>query len=152
MNWKKWISTAASTAMARRYPVMWTATLFAAVPVLLRSASSWVEGGFLLDLGDVDIPSAPFIGSAGFAPGVIGFLKYSSRDHALAYALWILTFISFAAVGIVMFEAFSPPREWSGSLALPGLVAGSCSVGALVGAVVLRTPWYQRQIGNGRSR
>jgi hypothetical protein len=146
MNWKKWIHTAASIAMARRYPVPWTAALFAAVPVLLRSASSLVEGGFLLDLGDMDIPCAPFIGSAGFAPGVIGFLKYGSRDHLLAYILWLVTFLSVAVLGIVMFEAFSPPREWSGSLALPRLIAESCCVGVMVGAALGRTPSYRRRI------
>lgn len=152
MNWKKWTSVAASTALARRYPVLWTATLFAAVPVLLRSASSLVERRLLLALGEVEIECAPFIASAAFVPGVVGFLKYGSRGHILAYALWLVTFLSAAVLGIVMFEAFSPPREWSGSLVLPALVVKHCFFGAVVGAIVLRIPWYRRRIGRRASR
>lgn len=138
--------------MTRRYPVLWTATLFAAVPVLLRSASSLVERRLLLALGDVEIECAPFIASAAFLPGVVGFLKYGSRGHVLAYALWVATFLSAAVLGIVMFEAFSPPGEWSGSLALPVLVVKHCFIGVAVGAVVLWMPWYRRRIGRGASR
>ena len=152
MNWKKWTSVAASTATARRYPVLWTATLFAAVPVLLRSASSLVERRLLLALGDAEFECAPFIASAAFVPGVIGFLKYGSRGHVLAYALWVVTFLSVAVLGIVMFEAFSPPREWSGSLALPALIVKHCFIGIVAGAAMLRIPWYRRRIGRGAPR
>jgi hypothetical protein len=152
MNWNKWTSVAASTAMARRYPVLWTATLFAAVPVLLRSASSLVERRLLLALGDVEIECAPFIASAAFIPGVVGFLKYGSRGHVLAYVLWVVTFLSATVLGIVMFEAFSPPEEWSGSLALPALVVEHCFVGIVAGAAVQLIPWYRRRIGWGAPR
>jgi hypothetical protein len=152
MTWKKWIIAAASMAMARRFPVLWTAMFFGAVPLLMRSASSLVAGGLSLQWGATNFAAEPFIGSAAFVPGAIGFLKYSSRDHVLAYGLWVVTFLSVAIVGIVMLEAFSPPREWSGSLALPGLIICNCCAGALVGGFVLRIRWYRRRIGRVAGR
>jgi hypothetical protein len=148
MNLKKWLFAAASTAMARRYPVWWTALIFAVIPLLLRSASSLGEGGLSLQLGGLVIPSSPFIGSVAFASGLTGLVKYGSSEHVLAYGLWVVTFLCVAIVGIVMFEAFSPPREWSGSLALPALIVTSCGAGALVGAIVLRIRRYRRRIGH----
>jgi hypothetical protein len=147
MNGKKLIFAAASTALARRYPTLWTAALFATIPVLLRSGSSLAQGALLMAVGKLDVESAPFIASTAFVPGVVGILKYGSRGHVLAYTLWVATFLSVAVLGIVMFEAFSPPREWSGSLALPGLVVMHCCIGTALGAVVLQLPWYRRRIG-----
>jgi hypothetical protein len=125
---------------------------FGTVPLLMRSASSLVEGGFSLQFGLANVAAEPFIGSAAFVPGAIGFLKYSSRDHVLAYGLWVVTFLSVAIVGIVMLEAFSPPREWSGSLELPGLIIRNCCAGASVGAIILRIRWYRRRIGRVAGR
>src|ERR1700754_3493257 len=108
MNRKKWISGAMSVATARRYPALWTAVTFAGVPVLLRCGSSLAEGALLLVLGQVSIEAVPLMAIAAFVPGMVGFLKYGSRSHVLAYALWVATFLSVAVLGIVMFEAFSP--------------------------------------------
>jgi hypothetical protein len=147
MNWKKWMLATVSTVMARRYPVLWTAAFFAAIPALLRSASTLSGGVLLLVLGRSEVESAPLIALAAFAPGAIGVLKYGSRAHVLACMLWVATFLSVAVLGIVMFEAFSPPWQWSGSFTLPGLVVGSCGVGVMGGAIVLQAPWYRRRTG-----
>ncbi|PTR33832.1 hypothetical protein C8J98_10217 [Luteibacter sp. OK325] len=127
---------AVSAAMVRRYPAPWTALTFAAVPVLLRCVSSHVGGALLLCVGHDGFRSTLVVGAAVFALSFVGFLKYSSRAELLAYALWVVTFLSVAVLGIVMFEAFGPPEQWSGSLSLPAMVVMSCCAGVISGAVL----------------
>jgi len=134
MNGKNWLLAAVSATLTRRYPAPWTALLFAALPVLLRFGSAQVGGSLLLCVGDEGVRCAPFIGAAAFLASLIGFLKYGSRGDALAYGLWVVTFLSVAVLGIVMFEAFSAPEQWSGSLALPGIVVLGSGAGIAVGA------------------
>jgi hypothetical protein len=135
MNWKKKpVFTAISVACAKRYPPLWTAVLFAVLPVLLRVGSSYGNGTLLFTFADTGVRTVPFIEAAVFVSGLVGFLKYGSHEHVLAYALWVAAFLSVAVLGIVMFEAFSPLGEWSGSLLLPGVVALSCGAGMVSGA------------------
>lgn len=136
MIWKKSMIAAVSAALVRRYPAPWTALVFAAVPVLLRCVSLHVEGALLLCVGHDGYRSTPVVGAAVFALSVVGFLKYSSRAEFLAYVLWLATFLSVAVLGIVMFEAFGPPEQWSGSLSLPAWVALSCCAGVISGAAL----------------
>jgi hypothetical protein len=136
MIWKKSMIAAVSAAMVRRYPAPWTALTFAAVPVLLRCVSSHVGGALLLCVGHDGFRSTVVVGAAVFALSFVGFLKYSSRAELLAYALWLVTFLSVAVLGIVMFEAFGPPEQWSGSLSLPAMVLLSCCAGVLSGAAI----------------
>ena len=136
----------------KSYPVLGTAVLFAAFPVLARMGSSYVEGQLLMDTVCRGVRSMPVMALVVFLPSVVGFLKYASRSHLLAYALWVATYLSVAVLGIVMFEAFSPPRQWSGSLMLPSLVVLNCAAGILVGASVVRMPWLRRRFGRGLPR
>jgi hypothetical protein len=135
MNWKKKpVFTAISVACAKRYPPLWTAVLFAVLPVLLRVGSSYGNGTLLFTFAGMGVRAVPFMEVAVFLASLVGFLKYGSHGHVLAYALWVVTFLSVAVLGIVMFEAFSPPWEWSGSLLLPAVVALSCCAGMMSGA------------------
>jgi hypothetical protein len=137
---------AVSATAARRYPVLWTAVLFAVIPVLLRAGSSPVAGVLRLTVGDVGVRCVPFIGAAVFVSSLVGFLKYGSRNELLAYALWMLTFVSTAVLGIVMLEAFSPPRQWSGSLLLPGVVVLHSCAGTMLGAVIRIASFSNRKL------
>lgn len=137
MNGKNWLLAAVSASMTRRYPAPWTALLFATLPVLLRFGSAQVGGSLLLCVGDEGVRCAPVIGAAAFLASVIGFLKYASRGEALAYGLWVVTFLSVAVLGIVMFEAFSAPEQWSGSLMLPGIVVLGSGAGMVFGACLV---------------
>jgi hypothetical protein len=135
MNWKKkFVLTAVSAVSAKRYPVPWTAVLFAVLPVFLRVGSSYGNGTLLFTFAGMGVRAVPFMEAAVFLASLVGFLKYGSRGHVLAYALWVVTFLSVAVLGIVMFEAFSQPWEWSGSLLLPGGVVLSCCAGMMSGA------------------
>jgi len=136
MIWKKSMTAAISVAMMRRYPAPWTALLFAVVPVLLRCVSSYDEGALLLCVGHDGFRSGPIVGAAVFALSFVGFLRYGSRAEVLAYVLWVVTFLSVAVLGIVLFEAFAPPEQWSGSLSLPATVAMSCAAGVLSGGAL----------------
>jgi hypothetical protein len=136
MIWKKSMTAAVPVAMARRYPAPWTALLFAAVPVLLRCVSSYDEGALLLCVGHDGFRSGPIVGTVVFALSFFGFLRYGSRAELLAYVLWVVTFLSVAVLGIVMFEAFGPPEQWSGSLSLPAMIVLSCSAGVISGAAL----------------
>jgi hypothetical protein len=146
MNAKKWILVVVSAAIARRYPVLWTAVLFAAVPVLLRAGSSPVGGVLLLPVGDAGIRCVPVIGAAVFVSSLLGLLKYGSRDELLAYVLWVVTFVSAAVLGIVMVEAFGPPRQWSGSLRLPGVVLLHCCAGTMLGVAIRAASLTSRRL------
>lgn len=128
--------SAVSATTARRYPVLWTAVFFALIPVLLRAGSSPVGGVLRLTIGDSGVRCVPFIGAAVFVSSLFGFIKYGSRAELLAYALWVVTFISTAVLGIVMLEAFSPPGQWSGSLLLPGVVVLHSCAGTMLGVVI----------------
>jgi hypothetical protein len=135
MIWKKSMIAAVSAALVRRYPAPWTAPMFAAVPVLLRCVSSYDGGSLLLCVGHDGFRSSPIVGAAVFALSFVGFLKYSSRTEFLAYVLWLATFLSVTLLGIVMFEAFGPPEQWSGSLSLPATVLLGSSAGVTAGAL-----------------
>ncbi|WP_213947650.1 hypothetical protein [Luteibacter sp. dw_328] len=136
MIWKKSMIAAVSAALVRRYPAPWTALMFAVVPVLLRCVSSYDGGALLVCVGHDGFRSAPAVGAVVFALSFVGFLKYSSLTDLLAYALWLVTFLSVAILGIVMFEAFGPPEQWSGSLSLPATVVLSCCAGVISGALL----------------
>lgn len=152
MNGNKWTSAAVSAVTARSYPKLWTAVLFAAVPVLLRAGSSLLEGALLLCVGRSGFESAVLIAVVAFVAGVVGLVKHGSRQHVLAYVLWLATFLSVAVLGILMFEAFSPPQEWSGSLALPRLIVFSCCGGVLAGLAIRQVPWYRRRFGTDAAK
>lgn len=138
---------AVSAATARRYPVLWTAVLFAAMPVLLRAASSPIAGVLLLTVGEAAIRCVPLLGASVFLSSLVGFLKYGSLDEVLAYTLWVVTFVSTAVLGIVMLEAFSPPRQWSGSLLLPGVVLLHCCAGMMLGVCIRVASLSRRKPG-----
>lgn len=150
MNGKNWILAAVSAALVRRYPAPWTALMFAAVPVLLRCVSFYAEGALLLCVGHDGFRSTPVVGAAVFALSFVGFLKYGSRTELLAFALWLLTFLSVTVLGIVMFEAFGPPAQWSGSLSLPSMVALTCGTGVLAGAALRTVLFCSRRISGDR--
>jgi hypothetical protein len=146
MNGKKWIFAAFSAATARRYPVLWTAVLFATVPVLLRAGSSPVGGVLMLTVGHTGLRCVPFMGVAVFVSSLVGLLKYGSRDELLAYVLWVVTFVSAAVLGIVMVEAFGSPRQWSGSLRLPGVVLLHYCAGTMLGLVIRAASLTNRRL------
>lgn len=110
--------------------------LLAVVPVLLRAGSAPTGGVLFLTVGSWGIRCVPLMGAAVLVSSFVGFLKYGSRADLPAYGLWVLTFVSVAILGIVMFEAFSLPCQWSGSLQLPGVVLITCAAGTLAGAAV----------------
>jgi hypothetical protein len=149
MRGKKWIATAVTVVGARHYPVLRAAVLFAMLPVLARMGSSYVEGELLLNTGHTGVRSMPVMSMAVFLPSLVGFVKYASRSHVLAYALWLTTYLSVAVLGIVMFEAFSPPHQWSGSLFLPGLVVVNCCSGTIGGAGLMWMASVRRRTGSG---
>jgi hypothetical protein len=147
MDLTKLTCRAFAAAHAKGYPVLWTAVLSGVLPVLVRAASFYRDGVLLFTLGGVPFRAAPVMAIAAFLPAVMGFLKYASRGQLLAYALWLATLLSVDLLGIVLFEAFSPLHQWSGSLFLPGVVALACAAGMVLGAVVRGTTWIWRRFG-----
>src|SRR5579859_3653408 len=90
---------------------LWTALVFALVPVLIAMCSRYRDGAPYLELGGVSVRSLQFIEWSILASSLYAFIRLFRPGGRLTYLAWVAIYLAviFGGLGYVMFS------KWSGN-------------------------------------